>query len=429
MVMGSSLVLEAAAIILCLYWMDGRKFRVTGKMACMVITHIGLLFLCDSIGYNDLFTYMIYLVIAGYARFEFSISFYQVFFRIVSMLVLCAGIQVLSAIPLLIMNGIITQEWMNLAVNLLTFLGIFFLYKKIDIQPFMVYINRDNKKAVILFISTSGLALWYIINAQRNAGMDGMNYLLFFIMAIAILILIGVWEKYRIQAKEKEIEIKMHQTYMESYRELIDEIRTRQHEFDNHLQSIINQQYTCHTYEELVYAQNKYMKVLIQDNRYNKLLQQGNPVFIGFLYGRLRNLERQGIRIRYRVNIGQMENSIPVYKIIEITNDLLTNACEALIYPLEIEDAVYFYIAELQDEIDLEVRNIGEPVSMDAVGQYFKKGYSKKGAGRGLGLYNIKTILNEYGGTISCINENIGQHNWVSFKVKMPKPVCSRNRF
>lgn len=140
MVMGSSLVLEAAAIILCLYWLDGKKFRITGKMVCMVIAHIGLLFLCDSIGYNDLFTYMIYLVIAGYARSEFSISFYQVFFRIVSMLVLCAGIQVLSAIPLLIMNGIITQEWMNLAANLLTFLGIFFLYKKIDIQPFMVYI-------------------------------------------------------------------------------------------------------------------------------------------------------------------------------------------------------------------------------------------------------------------------------------------------
>ncbi len=429
MVMVSNLLFETLSIIVCLYWLDGRKFRITCKMICMVIMNIGILYLCDRVGYNDVFTYLIYLMIAGYARLEFSISFFQVLFRMVAMLVFCAGIQILSALPMLLFNSLTTPEWMNLAVNLLTFLVIAYIYKKVDIQPFVVYVNKDNKKAIILLITISGLIFGYIINAQRNAGMDGMNYLLFFIMAATILILIGIWEKYRLQVKEKEIEIKMHQTYMESYRELVDEIRTRQHEFDNHLQAIINQQYTCRTYEELVHAQSKYVEALVQDNRYNKLAQRGNSVFIGFLYGKLLNLERQGIHVRYIVNIGQLENSIPVYKIIEIVSDLLTNACEALHFPVDAADVVCLYIAELQDEIEIEVKNIGEPVSMDVISQFFKKGYSRKGPGRGFGLYNVKTILSECGGTISCMNENIGQHNWISFRVKIPKPVCARNRF
>lgn len=429
MVMICSLLFEILSITVCLYWLDGREFRITCKMICMVIMNIVILYLCDRIGYNDVFTYMIYLMIAGYARLEFAISLFQVFIRMAIMLVFCAGIQILSALPMSLLNGLITSEWMNLVVNLSTFLIIVFSYRNVNIQPFMVYMKKDNKKAVILFISISSLVFWYIVNAQRNAGMDGMNYLLFFIMAATILVLVGIWEKYRIQVREKEMEIKMHQTYMESYKDLIDEIRTRQHEFDNHLQSIINQQFTCRTYEELVHAQGKYMKILEQDNRYNKLLQQGNSMFIGFLYGKLRNLEKQGVHVRYIVNIGQMENSIPVYKIIEITSNLLTNAYEAISAPVDDSYAIHLYIAEQQGEIDLEVKNIGEPISMDVIDQCFKKGYSRKGLGRGLGLYHVNTIIKEYGGTISCMNENIDQHNWISFRVKIPKPVGARNRF
>lgn len=428
MVMGSSLLFEILAIIICLYWLDGKEFKLNGKVICMVIMHIGIFYLCDLIGYHELFTVIFYLIVAVYSGFEFLISVFQVFIRIVIMLVLCAGIQILSALPLLLLNGIIAQEWINLIVNLFTFLVIFFLYKKVNIQPFMIYMDGENKKAVFLCISVSGMVFVYIINAQSNAGMDGMNYLLFFIMAVIILLLTGVWEKYRIQVKEKEIEMRTNQTYLESYKDLVDEIRTRQHEFNNHLQAIVNQQYTCNTYEELVQAQSKYMEVLVKDNRYYKLIDQGNSVFLGFLYGKLLSLGRQGVYVRYVVKIGQLENSMPVHKMIEITSDLLTNACEAISFPVDVEEAVYLYIVEHEDKIDLEVRNIGPPISMDVIGQWFKKGYSRKGQGRGLGLYNVQKILSEYNGSISCMNESHDQHNWISFKVKIPKSVCIRSR-
>ena len=161
--MVSNLLFETLSIIVCLYWLDGRNFRVTCKMICMVIMNIGILYLCDRVGYNDVFTYLIYLMIAGYARLEFSISFFQVLFRMVAMLVFCAGIQILSALPMLLLNSLTTPEWMNLAVNLLTFLVIAYIYKKVDIQPFVVYVNKDNKKAIILLITISGLIFAAIV--------------------------------------------------------------------------------------------------------------------------------------------------------------------------------------------------------------------------------------------------------------------------
>ncbi len=223
--------------------------------------------------------------------------------------------------------------------------------------------------------------------------------------------------------QEKKIELEVHEIYAASYRKLIDEIRVRQHEFDNHLQAIINQRYTCHTYEELVEAQSEYIQVLSSDNRYNKLPHQGNSVYIGFLYGKLVSLEQQGILVDCKMNIGALKSDMPVYKMIEITNDLLTNASEALLLPACISEPICIQIDETEDMITLEVKNIGPPLSMEYIGEYFKKGYSRKGSGRGLGLYNVKKIAEQYDAGIVCRNKMVNQRNWISFQIKIQKPT------
>lgn len=52
--------------------------------------------------------------------------------------------------------------------------------------------------------------------------------------------------------REQEKELKMYQHYIQPLEELVKEIRARQHEFDNHLNAVLNMHLTVDSYEELV---------------------------------------------------------------------------------------------------------------------------------------------------------------------------------
>lgn len=429
MVRALYLFFEVMAIIVCLFWLCGEKIRVTYKMLCMIIMHIVLFIVCYHIGYNSLFSALIYLVFIAYVVFEFRLPLHKALVRVAIMLLLCAALQTIAAILFEFLSPDITEtEWGTLCTNLLLFLLIYFLYRKLNMQGIIAYVKGESRTATILLAGVFCVAGAYILYAKKSIIINGIDYLLFFVMAIVIIFLIGTWEKSRVQIKEKKIEIEVHEIYAESYQKLIDEIRVRQHEFDNHLQAIINQQYTCSTYEELTHVQSEYIQAITYDNRYNKLLGQGNSVYIAFLYGKFVSMEERGIDVDYTISIGQLQCDMPIHKMIEITSDLLNNASEALTLPTDIPQPVYLQMEETKRDIVLEIRNVGEPLSPNFVGECFKKGYSKKGSGRGLGLYNVKNIVNQYGADIRFQNITIDHRNWISFMVAIPKPIRTEDR-
>lgn len=424
-----SLLFEIMSAIVCLFWLCGEKIKVTYRMLGMIAMHIGLYTICYYIGFESLFSLFIYLILMGYAMIEFHMHLGQALVKIIIMTLLCTAIQTIVAIIFeSFSQGITGTEWGNLCANFLLFLAVYFHYLKVNLQGVLGYIKGESKVATILLMGIFCVAVSYIFYANKSTVINAIDYLLYFVMAIVIIFLIGTWEKYRIQMKEKRIEIEVHEIYAESYQKLIDEIRVRQHEFDNHLQAIINQQFTCSTYEELTRVQSEYIQAITYDNRYNKLLGQGNSVYLGFLYGKLVSMEEQGINVDYKISIGQLQCDMPVHKMIEITSDLFNNACEALTLPTDISQPVYLQLEETKRDIVLEIRNVGEPLSPNFVGECFKKGYSKKGSGRGLGLYNVKNIVNQYGADIYFQNITIKHQNWISFTVTIPKHIRTEDK-
>lgn len=429
MVVGINSLFEILAAIVCLFWLCGQKIRVTYRMLGMIAIHIGLFTVCYYIGYGNLFSLLAYFILIGYAMIEFRIRFGQALVKFIITALLCITVQVIIGILFeSVSHGLTKTVWSHICANLLLLLTVYFLYKGVDLQGIITYVRGESRTAAILLTSIFCFVAFYILSAKESGGYSVIDYLLFFVMAIVIIFLIGAWERYRLQMKEKQIEIGVHEIYAASYQKLIDEIRVRQHEFDNHLQAIINQQFTCSTYEELTHVQGEYIQAITYDNRYNKLLGQGNAVYLGFLYGKFVSMEEQGVDVGYKVSIGQLQCDMPVHKMIEITSDLLNNACEALTLPTEISQPVYLQIEETKDKILLEIRNVGEPLSPDFISACFKKGYSKKGSGRGLGLYNVKTIVNQYGADIRFQNIMVDQHNWISFAVTIRKPVRTADR-
>ena len=225
---------------------------------------------------------------------------------------------------------------------------------------------------------------------------------------------------YKIKYQEKQAELEAYKTYSAAFSDLITQIRARQHEFDNHISALCNLHYICKDYDELVSEQSKYAKDVISNNRFHRLLVSGNPVIAGFLYGKLSSIQEQGIEVTYTFHISEFTSKIPVYLVVELIGNLLKNAVEA-VKTQQVEKQIHLSCTENENEFCLGVRNRSEKIPFDEMGRFFEKGYSSKGSGRGLGLYNVKEICEKYGVDIVCDNTEIDDKNWFFIELHIKK--------
>ena len=315
-------------------------------------------------------------------------------------------------------------ELFGVLTNGITFAIIFLLYKSIDLGKVLpnVKVKGGFIKQFLIIITTGGLA--YVVYAKIFRRVDLTEALIYFGFTIIIVIFTYLWGKYKTEALERQVELKLYQDYSNTYDELILSIRSRQHEYDNHLQTILNQKYVYNTYEDLVAAQSTYIQKIVSNDKYSKLLRSGNKTFIAFLYGRFLQMEEKSIECQYAIQIEQLVAPMPVYKMIEICNNLLLNAQEALLASDENVRIVKIFAHEDDKSVTIEVWNNGKPISFDVMGKYFKKGVSSKGKMRGLGLYNVKRTCDEYHADILFDNKYLENRNWITFSVKIPKSGC-----
>lgn len=88
---------------------------------------------------------------------------------------------------------------------------------------------------------------------------------------------------------------------------------------------------------------------------------------------------------------------------------------------------LHVQIIESNNDFVLFVDNSGEYIITEEFSNFFRKGYSKKGDGRGLGLYAIKKMSMEYEFDIICCNELIDESNMVRFGIRKNKETTKQN--
>ena len=94
----------------------------------------------------------------------------------------------------------------------------------------------------------------------------------------------------------------------------------------------------------------------------------------------------------------------------------MNNAVEALLANQE-RKKLHVCVIE-NDRFYIEVRNESPYIPYKEIGTFFAKDYSQKGENRGLGLYNVRQICDEYGLEIACNNVDIDGENWLSFEIR-----------
>lgn len=419
-------VFEAIAVLLLLHTLYGKKICWNIYSIAFVVIDYILMLATKLFGVNQNLSVMIYPLLAIYCFVQFKSKIQEIIVNIVLAVIMLLGIQL---IPLLVFGilGELLIGYENVAIvisNLIILIIAIVLYKKVDLHTISLTFQRNSKLIGLILLLESTLVFLLIFQYENAYGKVPIKYTVISGIMVLIIILCIHGLLYRIKYQEKQAELEAYKTYSAAFSDLITQIRARQHEFDNHISALCNLHYICKDYDELVQEQSKYAKDVISNNRFHKLLVSGNPVIAGFLYGKLSSIQEQGIEVTYTFHISEFTSKIPVYLVVELIGNLLKNAVEA-VKTQQVEKQIHLSCTENENEFCLGVRNRSEKIPLDEMGRFFEKGYSSKGSGRGLGLYNVKEICEKYGVDIVCDNTEIDDKNWFLIEIHIKKQTFS----
>lgn len=415
------LVLEALSIVICLHYLYGEKFKLDIKTTSFLAINMIMMTAINYYHMPKALTMFIYPVIVIYCGVRFGFEIRALIINNILYMAIISGIQIVSAMFYYYFFGVqLFYEKELLIINGIAFLMVVLVLPKCKLNKLSKYLQDKERIFIVALVLSIIIAIFCLVQYKNIDRLGLYQYVLMFVSVIFICFLITQIGKYKVKSKEIETELKTHQLYEDSFHNLIESIRRRQHEFDNHINTISNLHIMCDTYEDLVSKQGEYCEDIIKENHFNKLLKAGNPLVLGFLYGEFVEADKLGIEVKYAINIENLNVGVPIYKLVEILGNLIKNAVEA-IKNLDKDKAIYVEMIENNGNFKIEVRNKSIYLSQDKLEMFFKKGYSQKDVERGLGLYNVKIICMEYSLNILCQNKDIDGENWLSFIIDNKK--------
>lgn len=415
-------LVEIFVVTLCLSHLHGERYKPDYRTM--------MLFLLDTIilqGINDHYfpdgsSLLIYPMVVFYCVRKYKRGVKSALINTVLTFIILSLLQLVSAVIVgVFLSSKVEERLLLLLMNSLMLVIYLILSKLWDLKRLSYYFQKNDVVLYIILIGAFCCVFGFIFLVKIQGGLYLEFYLVTCVFIVFVCIMAASWERYKVKALEKEMELQAYKVYEESFKNLITEVRVRQHDFKNHINAIYIQHMMCHTYDELVERQKKYCEDIVYENRFADLLRLGDTMIIGFLYGKLTEADAKGIGVQYRFACGELKTEIPMYKLITILGNLLNNAIEAL----ENNETKQLFVGMDEDEkqLHMEVRNTNEAIAWCDVTSLFKKGYSTKGngRGRGLGLYSIKKMSREYGFDILFANKEIDGENWVSFEIRIQK--------
>ena len=415
-------VFEAIAVLLLLHTLYGKKICWNIYSIAFVVIDYILMLATKLFGVNQNLSVIIYIILIVYCFVEFKSTIKQMIINMILLAVIMMGIQLAALLILGLVENIISghEDILLVITNLIIITVTIAKYKTVDLHKISISFEKNRNTVLVILLLESTLILFVIFEYKNAYGKVQEQYAVIGGILVFIVILCIHALLYKIKYQEKQAELEAYKTYSAAFSDLITQIRARQHEFDNHISALCNLHYICKDYDELVSEQSKYAKDVISNNRFHRLLVSGNPVIAGFLYGKLSSIQEQGIEVTYTFHISEFTSKIPVYLVVELIGNLLKNAVEA-VKTQQVEKQIHLSCTENENEFCLGVRNRSEKIPFDEMSRFFEKGYSSKGSGRGLGLYNVKEICEKYGVDIVCDNTEIDDKNWFFIELHIKK--------
>lgn len=415
-------ILELVSILICIHSVFASKFKVSIKSILVIVQVLLILALINSGILPQVFSILPFVIFFVYCMQTFKRKLLETIGKFVLSFLAVGIIEIISSIATNPFRSMFPDDdvWMLLINVIGIFLTIIF-FGVVKTGKRKKQIRLDKEKWEMLIAIVSLYLTVTIIDYRARGVVDQLYYFLFFISCVIIFFVTIETQETRHELEKKKLEIDMKKVYENTYKELILEVRKRQHDFKNQLSAIYSMHLTATSLEELIEKQKQYGDILIYRSRYDKILFGcGNSVLVGYLYYRFLALENDNIQVDYSVNVESATCMLSLYEIIEILGILTTNAAE------NYEDAsenkiIRLTIEESLHNLYIEVCNKSKKFSMSEIEKMFDYGYSTKGTERGIGLARIKELAERTNSDIVVENKMLGEENWLSFAIMIPK--------
>ena len=201
-------------------------------------------------------------------------------------------------------------------------------------------------------------------------------------------------------------------------RYLVDSMRANNHDFTNKLHVILGL-IQMEMYEEAIsYIQNITM---VQRAMISKVMYAvSEPAVAALLIGKIARASELNIKfvLREGCHYATTDMHLPSEMLITVIGNILDNAFEAINEHNNFEQSkeLLFGIFSKPGVMLITVDDTGIGISEENLEHIFENGYSTKGEGRGTGLYQVKTMVENFGGKITVESQNgVGTSFSVSF--------------
>lgn len=295
-----------------------------------------------------------------------------------------------------------TKEY--LYIHLLIYAIIIFLiiilmkhFKKVKDIDLESYID-DNllMSNVILNIFTFFMILKLIYHSEIISNMVVIEIIV--LIFVNILFNISFYKNmHKKIIRNKNMEVK--NAYNPLLDEIIQNIKANEHEYKNHIGMLFSMIQVSNSIPELKERAGKYIGNIQNTNILSKVLDVESTIIKSVLYSKLVECDQLGISISYEIKTNLEDSLLDDTEITIILSNLLNNAIEASKNTINKDIKVDIRKFE---RYKIEVKNniTGLNINPNEIEEFFKKGFSSKGNGRGYGLYNVKKIVKKHKGAI-----------------------------
>ena len=201
-------------------------------------------------------------------------------------------------------------------------------------------------------------------------------------------------------------------------RYLVDSMRANNHDFTNKLHVILGLIQMEMYAEATSYIQNITM---VQRETISKVMNCINePAVAALLIGKIARASELNVRfiLREGCYYSPADIHLPSELLVTVIGNLIDNAFEAMnSMSYDGQKELLFGMFSKPGALLITTDDTGTGIAEEHIEHIFENGFSTKGAGRGTGLYQVKTITENAGGSVNVESqEGVGTSFTVSFK-------------
>ncbi|OOM74020.1 GHKL domain-containing protein [Clostridium sp. BL-8] len=387
--------------IIYLWAIFAKKNNIILKLIGSTLTASVLMTITERLGIHFIVTYII-IILALKIFFERDLKdailgfFFTAFIMMIFQLML-----------LTIMNEFISDDNIKGIITELIMLTSILVYSRMNISKKISY-KKINSNILIYFISTFSIYASVIKTMWNYDDSIVVNNLLFIVLILSILGISQTVIYFNIVKgiKERE-ELRLSNEYNTVINEIVQEIKQRQHDFNNYKNTIkgiievVDEEKIKQTITDYIKDED------MNDNHINDLVYIDNVIIRSIVYNNLVKAKKFNVNLKYIIENDVLDDTLRYHDISNLLSNLLNNAFDEVTKDECVDKEIEVKIFKEKNISHLIIKNKIANSNNLNLNEIFARGYSTKDKGtRGYGLYNVQQIVNANKGYIKLNVEN-----------------------